>query len=43
MDEHTEYTSPFMDRYYMAKMSQLFSDDNKYFTWRWMWILLAQT
>lgn len=39
--DHDEYTSPFTDRYYTAKMSKLFSDDNKYSTWRWMWIWLA--
>ena len=42
MKPHSEYRSPFTDRYASQEMSQNFSDDKKYGTWRRLWIALAK-
>ncbi len=42
MTEHSGYVSPFSTRYASAEMQFLFSDDNKFRTWRRLWISLAK-
>jgi adenylosuccinate lyase len=37
-----KYSSPFSQRYSSEKMQYLFSDDNRYKTWRLLWISLAK-
>lgn len=37
-----KYSSPFSQRYSSEKMQYLFSDDNRYKTWRQLWISLAK-
>ena len=37
------YTSPFSERYASKEMQYIFSQDNKFSTWRKLWIALAET
>lgn len=37
------YQSPLAQRYASKEMQQLFSNDKKFRTWRWLWIALAQS
>ncbi|MBP3284589.1 MAG: adenylosuccinate lyase [Clostridia bacterium] len=39
---HDIYESPFNKRYASPEMSYLFSDDNKFRTWRKLWVALAE-
>ncbi len=39
---HDTYVSPFQTRYASAEMQYLFSPDNKYRTWRRLWVALAR-
>lgn len=40
--QHDRYISPFQTRYASAEMQYIFSDDNKFRTWRRLWIALAK-
>ncbi|MCX7885378.1 MAG: adenylosuccinate lyase [Caloramator sp.] len=40
---HDLYESPLIKRYASKEMSKIFSDDNKFSTWRKFWIALAET
>ena len=40
---HDVYETPFSSRYASKEMQYLFSPDNKFRTWRRLWIALAQT
>ena len=42
MDQHDRYISPFSTRYASREMQYLFSDNNKFRTWRRLWIALAK-
>ncbi len=42
MAQHDRYISPFSTRYASDEMQYLFSDDNKFRTWRQLWIALAK-
>ena len=42
MAEHDRYISPFQTRYASKEMQYIFSDDNKFRTWRKLWIALAE-
>ena len=42
MAEHNRYISPFSTRYASDEMQYIFSDDNKFRTWRRLWIALAK-
>ena len=42
MESHSSYISPFSTRYASAEMQFIFSDDNKFRTWRKLWISLAK-
>ena len=42
MAEHNRYISPFSTRYSSDEMQYIFSDDNKFRTWRRLWIALAK-
>ena len=37
-----KYSNPLIDRYASKEMSFIFSNDNKFQTWRRCWIALAQ-
>ncbi|MDD4851327.1 MAG: adenylosuccinate lyase [Gemmiger sp.] len=39
---HNQYISPFSTRYASDEMQYIFSDDNKFRTWRRLWIALAK-
>ncbi|MFV0352142.1 MAG: adenylosuccinate lyase [Oscillospiraceae bacterium] len=39
---HNSYISPFQTRYASAEMQYIFSEDNKFRTWRRLWIALAR-
>ena len=41
-DHHSAYVSPFSARYASPEMQFVFSDDNKFRTWRKLWISLAK-
>lgn len=43
MAEHNRYTSPLTGRYASKEMQYVFSQDNKFRTWRKLWIALAET
>lgn len=40
--EHNAYISPFQTRYASREMQYIFSEDNKFKTWRRLWIALAK-
>ena len=40
--DHNGYVSPFSTRYASREMQYIFSDDNKFKTWRKLWIALAK-
>jgi adenylosuccinate lyase len=42
MADHASYVSPFSTRYASKEMQFIFSDDNKFRTWRRLWISLAK-
>ena len=42
MNSHSGYISPFSARYASPEMQFVFSDDNKFRTWRRLWIALAR-
>jgi adenylosuccinate lyase len=42
MSEHSKFVSPFSTRYASPEMQYFFSDDNKFRTWRRLWISLAK-
>ena len=42
MSEHSKYVSPFSTRYASPEMQFIFSEDNKFRTWRRLWISLAK-
>ena len=42
MAQHDRYLSPFSTRYSSDEMQYIFSDDNKFRTWRRLWIALAR-
>jgi adenylosuccinate lyase len=42
MNIYDDYESPFNSRYASLEMRQIFSNNNKYKTWRKMWIALAK-
>jgi adenylosuccinate lyase len=42
-DQHNRYTSPLTGRYASDEMQYIFSPDNKFKTWRKLWIALAET
>ncbi len=41
-ENHSGYISPFSTRYASQEMQAVFSDDNKFRTWRRLWIALAK-
>ena len=41
MSDHSAYISPFSTRYASKEMQFIFSEDNKFRTWRRLWIALA--
>lgn len=43
MNEHDTYLNPLNTRYASAEMSQLFSDNHRYYLWRKLWLVLAQS
>ena len=42
MSQHDRYISPFFTRYASDEMQYIFSDDNKFRTWRRLWVALAR-
>lgn len=42
MTQHDRYISPFSTRYSSDEMQYIFSEDNKFRTWRRLWIALAR-
>ena len=42
MSQHDRYISPFSTRYASDEMQYIFSEDNKFRTWRRLWIALAK-
>ena len=42
MEQHDRYISPFETRYASKEMQYIFSEDNKFRTWRRLWIALAK-
>ncbi len=42
MSDHSRYISPFSTRYASEEMQFVFSEDNKFRTWRRLWIALAR-
>jgi adenylosuccinate lyase len=42
MTDHSIYVSPFSTRYASPEMQFIFSEDNKFHTWRRLWISLAK-
>lgn len=43
MADYTQYQNPLIERYTSREMSALFSPQNKFSTWRRLWIALAET
>ena len=43
MSQHDRYISPFSTRYASDEMQYIFSDDNKFRTWRRLWVALAES
>ena len=43
MADYNRYTSPLTGRYASKEMQYIFSQDNKFRTWRKLWIALAET
>ena len=43
MSQHDRYISPFSTRYASDEMQYIFSDDNKFRTWRRLWVCLLYT
>ena len=41
-EPHSKYRSPLTDRYASEEMSYVFSDQNKFQTWRRLWTILAE-
>ncbi len=41
-EQHNRYISPFSTRYSSDEMQYIFSDDNKFRTWRKLWVALAR-
>jgi len=41
--QHDTYQSPLCSRYASGEMKRIFSDDNKFSTWRRLWIALAES
>ena len=42
MSDHSAYISPFSTRYASKDMQFIFSEDNKFRTWRKLWVALAK-
>ena len=42
MSQHDRYISPFSTRYSSDEMQYIFSDDNKFRTWRRLWVALSR-
>ena len=42
MDQHDCYLSPFSTRYASREMQFIFSENNKFRTWRRLWVALAR-
>ena len=42
MSQHDRYISPFSTRYASDEMQYIFSEDNKFRTWRRLWVALAR-
>ena len=42
MSQHDRYISPFSTRYASDEMQYIFSYDNKFRTWRRLWVALAR-
>lgn len=40
---HDQYQNPLCTRYASEKMKKIFSDDNKFSTWRKLWVALAES
>lgn len=40
--DHTRYHSPLESRYASKEMSYIFSDENRFSTWRFLWLKLAE-
>ena len=43
IEPNKRYTSPFTTRYSSDEMSYIWSDHNRYVTWRYLWCVLAQS
>ncbi|MCK4980608.1 MAG: adenylosuccinate lyase, partial [Candidatus Delongbacteria bacterium] len=43
MKDHTIYQNPLIERYSSKEMSYIFSPENKFKTWRKLWIALAES
>ena len=41
-DQHTQYENPLIARYASAQMSELWSPQRKFSTWRRLWVALAE-
>src|SRR5580658_3090688 len=41
-DQHTQYDNPLIARYSSAEMSELWSPQRKFSTWRRLWVALAE-
>ena len=41
-DQHTQYDNPLIARYASARMSELWSPQRKFSTWRRLWVALAE-